>query len=610
MAATLPLDAPVVALAASAQCPRWTGRRRSHRLRPLSPPLLLLGLVGILLGPPPPLAAGEIVTFHGIEIRATSSEVHYSKRYLVAPGYVDVSGLAFSSDDDDCGRRGLEAGGDVGTEAAVAWPRREAKSRPPAVSSTVVDVLVFHVPDDCARSKSGCFWPDFGVGAADSAGSMRYCCSEEAARLGFCKASGKGGAEEQQQYGRIIVNDKKYKGERRVLAIPSSGKVEGSHITDGRMTFDHRSGRYVVIIANCNDSARDLTVSGSYEVASKHGFLPGELFGELYFFAAITVVYTLLFVWYFCSMRRYRESFIEVQRWIIISIGLGWLENFFKTGDLVVWNEDGVRVWYAMYTGLILGVVKRAISRTVTIMVCLGWGVIRDDLPQMRKVYALGLAYVIVSLLSDIITVIAVDDMVVMVEEDAVDAELSRTIAELIDVIEWLTLAVSAIDVSYLFWAMEGLNGSIQYLEDMNQNVKLRQYLQLRLIIMFSMLFAFVWAVFGLVNSRMDVPILEDQQEWSVLAAWELNYLLILVGVACLWRPTANAKDYAFVMELPSMEGDGDGSEMVFDTNLVDTIDDDEDLDDDFNDNPLDSNGSSNPLEDDEGFNIDNGYDA
>ena len=125
------------------------------------------------------------------------------------------------------------------------------------------------------------------------------------------------------------------------------------------------------------------------------------------------------------------------------------------------------------------------------------------------------------------ITVIAVDDMVVMVEEDAVDAELSRTIAELIDVIEWLTLAVSAIDVSYLFWAMEGLNGSIQYLEDMNQNVKLRQYLQLRLIIMFSMLFAFVWAVFGLVNSRMDVPILEDQQEWSVLAAWELNYLLI-----------------------------------------------------------------------------------
>ena len=190
------------------------------------------------------------------------------------------------------------------------------------------------------------------------------------------------------------------------------------------------------------------------------------------------------------------------------------------------------------------------------------------------------------------------------------DAELSRTIAELIDVIEWLTLAVSAIDVSYLFWAMEGLNGSIQYLEDMNQNVKLRQYLQLRLIIMFSMLFAFVWAVFGLVNSRMDVPILEDQQEWSVLAAWELNYLLILLGVACLWRPTANAKDYAFVMELPSMEGDGDGSEMVFDTNLVDTIDDDEDLDDDFNDNPLDSNGSSNPLEDDEGFNIDNGYDA
>jgi hypothetical protein len=71
----------------------------------------------------------------------------------------------------------------------------------------------------------------------------------------------------------------------------------------------------------------------------------------MYFFAAITVIYFILFLWYGGSMQCYSESRIEVQSWIILAIGLGFLETFFKTGDYFVWNEDGTRVWYAMYVG-------------------------------------------------------------------------------------------------------------------------------------------------------------------------------------------------------------------------------------------------------------------
>ena len=46
---------------------------------------------------------------------------------------------------------------------------------------------------------------------------------------------------------------------------------------------------------------------------------------------------------------------------------------------------------------------------------------------------------------------------------------------ELIDVITILTFAVAAIDVTYLLWALDALNSSMQYLENMNQNTKLRQ---------------------------------------------------------------------------------------------------------------------------------------
>ena len=47
--------------------------------------------------------------------------------------------------------------------------------------------------------------------------------------------------------------------------------------------------------------------------------------------------------------------------------------------------------------------------------------------------------------------------------------------------------------------------------------------------------------------------------------------MFILIGVAVLWRPNPDAKQYAYVMELPSIGG---GRDMTFDTH-IDSFDDD-----------------------------------
>ena len=39
---------------------------------------------------------------------------------------------------------------------------------------------------------------------------------------------------------------------------------------------------------------------------------------------------------------------------------------------------------------------------------------------------------------------------------------------------------------------------------------------------------------------------------------WKLNYLVILISVAVLWRPHPDAKNYAYVMELSSDANDMD----------------------------------------------------
>jgi hypothetical protein len=96
----------------------------------------------------------------------------------------------------------------------------------------------------------------------------------------------------------------------------------------------------------------------------------------------------------------------------------------------------------------------------------------------------------------------------------------------------------------------------MQYLENMSQTRKLDRYLKLRTIFLYAILFAIIWAVFSLVDTYNKDGIVREEHEWVVEAAGELNYLFVLVGVAILWKPNPAAKEYAYVMELPT-SGDG-----------------------------------------------------
>ena len=220
------------------------------------------------------------------------------------------------------------------------------------------------------------------MGANDGVGNLRWCCSDDASALGLCRGGPK-------QDGRLIVDPNKFKGEHRFLGVPSSGEWSRS-VKEGM--FDLKgdgkegTGKYVLVVSNCNDIiGRNVTVSGEYVWKSTHGYLPGNLFGEMYFFSAITIFYLILFAWYGLKMSMYRDEIIPIQKWMVVTIGIGLLEVFFKGGDLWVWNVDGDRFWFSLYVGVIIGVLKRAISRVLVVMLCLGWGVTCDDLGDKLK---------------------------------------------------------------------------------------------------------------------------------------------------------------------------------------------------------------------------------
>ena len=178
-----------------------------------------------------------------------------------------------------------------------------------------------------------------------------------------------------------------------------------------------------------------------------------------------------------------------------------WSSNWTHVGRFTTRNA----------TGLIVGVLKRAISRCLVVMVSLGWGVVRDDLGDvMKKINFLGGLYVVVALVRDIITVIAYTEIQVMSQEEE---------DKLFDIVTILTLVLAFVDVVFLLWILDSLNATMEYLESMSQMSKLLRYLRLRCVLLFSVLFAVVSAVFGIVDSY-DEGIVEQENEWSVFSLY------------------------------------------------------------------------------------------
>uniref|UniRef100_A0A7S0XK24 GOST seven transmembrane domain-containing protein n=1 Tax=Pseudo-nitzschia delicatissima TaxID=44447 RepID=A0A7S0XK24_9STRA len=472
------------------------------------------------------LATCEIQAFN-LLLRPDSESIHMLEGFLLAPGTIDLSELMFLAVDSFSGQ---SAGGtgDGGNR------RRESADGDFSIEGSSLDLAVFLLPEDCESTRTGCDLGELGIGARDTEDTLLYCCDDYSIEEGVCTAT---------QYGRLIMNTEVFAGSHRLINVPDHG--EWSHQLTKYGTFEEtENGHYAVIFANCNDDGRNIIVEGRTIWKSRHGYLPGDLFGLMHFYAAVFLFYFALLLWYGVRMKMFEESNIPIQTWIFGTMCMGTLEIFFRAGDLFVWNEDGSRFLIAYYIGIIVGVLKRGISRCLMVMVSLGWGVTRDELgPMTKKIHILGVLYIVISLVAEILDEIMFTGMKHLTKNEE---------EELFDVVTILNFVIVLINLIFYFWIIDSLSGTMEYLENMKQTRKLLRYLRLRMILMFSILFGVMWAVFGIVDTY-DQGIVTEEAKWVIDASIEINYLFILVAVAYMWRPQENAKDYAYVMELPSM---------------------------------------------------------
>ena len=567
---------------------RWSRRCRTPTVSACLFCWLFMSLSQVIL-----LVHGGFIDYELI-LKPTDIEVHYNDGYIIAPGFIDLGSLKFTpisptlgdmlqldfSDDDAPGDTGSGEDDDARRERSLKLPppRRQQQERindgrsvQGDTTSTVVDIVIFHLPQWCANQRKGCDWPDLGVGKhtptdPDPITSLRWCCSDETIAVGLCH---------NDTLGRLLIDDDLFKGNHREVIIPNEGDDITEVIKYGKME-ETESGTYVVLFANCNIRGREIYVDGESVWKSKHGYLPGELYGFMYFYLIVTGVYIALWALYGYAMKVNAEYRIEIEKWIMLAISLGLLEMIFRSLDYFIWNIKGYRSTFIIWIGVLTGVLKQGISRCLIVMVSLGWGVVRDTLGStMRLIIVLGATYIAVSAARDLLIIFVIEDA------GMISTQGER---EMITVVQVLTLLISAIDVIFILWILDALNNTVIYLESMNQTRKLERYNKLRCLFMFSILFATIWAVFTLVDSVNEEGLVAEEHAWAIDAATEVNYLFVLIGVALLWRPNPNAQEYAYVMEL-SGDGGGDGeNEVEMSGVAVPSAADLDDGDDDDND--------------------------
>ena len=151
--------------------------------------------------------------------------------FLLAPGYIDLSELQFvavtpessydpiadlADDDDVYDTQNEETDGDGGN-------RRQLDQQDFYMEGSALDIAVFHLPESCASSRTGCDWTELGIGArSEDKKELRYCCTEEAKDIGLCSNS---------QKGRLIMDTNKFQGKVR----GKTGQLFICHEFQGRL---------------------------------------------------------------------------------------------------------------------------------------------------------------------------------------------------------------------------------------------------------------------------------------------------------------------------------------------------------------------------------------
>ena len=131
-----------------------------------------------------------------------------------------------------------------------------------------------------------------------------------------------------------------------------------------------------------------------------------------------------------------------------------------------------------------------------------------------------------------------------------------------------LLLPVAFLDLVFFFWTFLSCNQIINQLSSRDQGVKLDLYVRFRRLLFFTMFLGSVWSALYAFLIITGSIFHDWEQRWIFEGFFDLMYLICVLGIMILWRPTSNSQ--AFAYQRVSTRGHDDiDEEYVLSLNLI-----------------------------------------
>jgi hypothetical protein len=475
--------------------------------------LLLLGCIAVILN-------AELIQYHNHEMLPLQPQYLTIPKYTShdvpswPPGhgrsYIDLAGVKMRANCLDGHPKVIEEG-----------PTDYSKC-----SNSTLQILMFEEPTEKP-------WMDYW---RDSA----FCCTQSVIEKGHCNLEG-----------RMIVPMDLPAALLRTIEVPYKEVITLSDKEGSNFHHDiARSGNIIVLMAICNENDPNILLDGSVDSIDPYGYLPADMFGNLPFYAILSIAYDLVGVGWLIACAIHTAELMPLQLWITAVLTLGMLETNMLFYHYLNWNDAGTPAYAITFMGLLFGVSKRALSRVVVQFVALGYGVVRPSLgDDIYKVLGLGGFYFILSLLYTLFA------------NSASGSEY--TDSSLYDSVSYIIFILAGIDTTFYGWIITSINNLLVTLAVRKQAVKYVLYRNFRTILFVSLFFACVWAFYGSMITMSSGNGTESnwQYYWTIDALWEVTYFVLFVSIAILWAPSKNNQRYAYSLVAGSGD-DGDDNDV------------------------------------------------
>lgn len=389
-----------------------------------------------------------------------------------------------------------------------------AFKRPTGARAGLVQVLVFH-SGELSR-----------IGSADNAERI-FCCTAA------LRAHGSPGCE---QVGRLVVRPPAH-GRDHFYAHDVAFHANQTAAALSQKVQVHRSGVHYLLLSSCEPKTGEVRFSGATTWRNPYGFLPGELYPFLPFYAATTLAYVVLALGWAFLCARHWSQLLPLQLAIAAVLALGIAEGAIWHTGYRHFNAGGTRGVVPVTAGVLTSTVRKTVSRLLVLTVSLGYGVVRPSLgSDAKRVGALGAVYFVCSAALDLVSNVS------QISELSVPLRLL------------FILPVTLLDGLFYWWTFKALTRTLGQLSSRRQSAKLLLYRRFS-----HVLLGLIGVSAGWVAYQMRAIVADDLDgAWSSLwvfdCFWQLLYLVVLLAICLLWSPSKNNLQYAYMDELVDMD--------------------------------------------------------